>query len=328
MDGFRQSVRPGGTGRPASRNEITLLVGMAIWLLLLMPIPGLPADTAMLRSPGIEGSLSVAMIALQTWSAAVILAQLAVLALPARWTTRVAAGGLVNPLSLPILALSAVIACGRAWHQANAFSAMALLTGGGGSHALVLASLLIGTALVIAGAWVIERHGVGHGFWVVLAVYTIAEGALAVLQIPWMLALAPPGAVVNAFASALGAVLLAAWLTAHILSRGGRFEHVAWPGLMALYLSALAAELEFGALLLMLLALGLVCCILLWRAGLVALAPPILVVLGAIACAQAWVTPPALWSIPAPWSELMASTAFLTALWRQRSVRASPDRPG
>ncbi len=47
---------------------------------------------------------------------------------------------------------------------------------------LVVASLYLGTAGLIMAAWIIDRFGIGHGFWIALATAAVIELTAGAMQ--------------------------------------------------------------------------------------------------------------------------------------------------
>jgi hypothetical protein len=238
MDEAAKNLKMDGAvrGRPFIKAlGVTLLALLALRFLHQVPIPGLRPSGTLVGSGEIART-SIAAVAIQPWMSAVAIVQIAVLALPARWTAWISRGGFADPFGLVALALAAVFAYGQASGVVIALEASGFLPGGTGGRTVAVASLMGGVALVIGCAWLIDRFGLGHGFWVVFAASVVADLSAGWPQMINLLITAGPLHALAGWVWILAALALTSFITLLVLSRAGRFELVAWP----LLLTALA----------------------------------------------------------------------------------------
>jgi hypothetical protein len=191
-----------------------------------------------------------------------------------------------------------------------------------------MASLFAGAMLFITAAWIIERFGVRHGFWIVLAAQTVSELLTAVLRASEQL---PLLGLWEAFAPLVITVLLMAatvFVTMLVLRHGGRMEFVAWPLLLLTLVGMPSYRKEMPEILALLMPLtvaliGLSAFVMLRRAGLLRLLLPLVGTLCAIAMLELWLIRTfSTLVLPLPVSGVVASTAVLTALWHMWRQRA------
>jgi hypothetical protein len=216
-----------------SRLAFALALLAIIQLLHRVPIAGI----AQLLPDGRgahNASFSIAAIAFQAWLPAAAFAQLAVMALPSRWTRFARRGRHADPFSVPVLLLTALLAYVQATGVAIAFEAMVRPPDTEGFDGPVIASLMAGTALVIACGWLIERFGTGLGFWLALAaqsVMVLVEAVSQGITMAWPVSFGLGALAISAVIYAVMAVL-AIGLTLRASPSGSGIEVVAWPLLL------------------------------------------------------------------------------------------------
>ncbi len=307
---------------------VTILALVVMQALLLVPIVGLQRGTTA-GDPGLNARFSIAAIAIPVWTLSTILVQLAMLVMPERWSRHFGRGGLVDPFGWAVLGLTIVFAYGDAIGIAGSLQELALIPEPPRGTWLVVGSLYLGIVGIVLAAWVIERFGLGRGFWIVLAaqaLFDLATGATqAVLRIPvegHLAALEP-------LCIAMAIMIVTAALTLLVLRNGGRLEFVAWPLLVLSLLEMQSHRKDMPEILNLFIPLSIILILvisfaMLRRPGLFRLLLPITGVLAAIAVLELWLT--AMYyrqTLPLPTSMLVAGSAVLTALWhdwRQRSA--------
>lgn len=330
----RQSSRMegAGPGRPFLKAfGLTLMVLVAVRLLHQVPIPGL-SPSGIEAGAGETARTSIAAVALQPWISALAFVQLAILALPARWTGRLSQGGVAHPFGLVALVLAGAFAFGQASGIATVLRTIGRLPG---SEGFAMAALVVGAALVIGCAWLIQRFGLGHGFWIVFAASVIADlvtGLPQTVELVRMIGSIQP---MLGWIWVLGSAALTAGVTLLVLRGGGRFEHVAWPLILASVATTAAMPVlvevvdlarpeggiaSRGALtVLTVLFTAAFTFMMLRRVQLLSLVAPVSGALAVIVAAEAWGLSQSLWLSPASALSVVAAAALLTALaWQTR----------
>ncbi len=104
------------------------------------------------------------------------------LILPPRWNSLFSGSdGLVNPFGWPVLGMTALVAYGQA-------SGIGCRAGDGADRGLQQGMTwswrrsISGTAGLIMAAWIIDRFGIGHGFWIALATAAVIELTAGAMQ--------------------------------------------------------------------------------------------------------------------------------------------------
>ncbi len=166
-------------GVPAIRGAIwslviTLLALAAITTLHQIPIFGV-ANAVEHRGAELVRTHTVAAVALPSWLLATTFAQLGVIFLPERWTHWITRNGYANPFSWLVLLATATIAWSNGNNIIANFTADDPMIGHAQPAIMPVVSLLGGTGAVIACAWLIERFGLGHGFWMVFAMQAVTD---------------------------------------------------------------------------------------------------------------------------------------------------------
>jgi hypothetical protein len=314
--------------RSAVRASVVTIVALVtVQVLLLIPMFGLQRGTT-LGDPGLNERLSIAAIAVPLWVMSAIVVQLAMLLMPLRWTRLFGRDGLVNPFGWAALGLTALLGYGQVTGVAASLSATELIAGNQQGIMLVIASLYLGTAGVILAAWIIDRFGIGHGFWIMLAAKAVIDLTTEVTQAVSLMSM---HSLIEAFAPfAITATLMAVtvFVTTIVVQQGGRFEIVAWPLLLLTLFDMSGYRKEMPEILILFMPLtvvfiGLAGFALLRRADLLRLFLPLVSALAAIALMEFYLIGTfSSWVLPLPASLLVASTAILTTLWHEWRPRA------
>jgi hypothetical protein len=301
---------------------VTILSLVAVQALLLIPVFGLQRATT-LGDPGLNERFSFAAIAVPLWAMSVIIVQLVMLLMPASWSRPFGRDGLVNPFGWAALGLTALLGYSYASGIAGSLRSLALIADTQQGVMLVNASLYLGTAGIIIIAWIIDRFGIGHGFWIMLAAKAVMDLTTGVTQAASLL---PMQGLLEAFAPfAIIATIMAitAVVTTIVVQQGGRFETVAWPLLLLTLVGMPGYRKEMPEILILFMPLtvvfiGLSGFALLRRADQLRLFLPLVSALAAIALIELYLIGTfSSWVLPLPASLLVASTAVLTALWHE-----------
>jgi hypothetical protein len=315
---------------------VTLFALVAIQALLLVPVLGLQRDVALAQG-GFHSGFSIAAVALSSWVPAVTLVQITLLLMPARFYafTGQALGtdGFANPFGLAALGLTAVFLFDQAQGVVFSLQTMKIVDTSERAGQWAVASLFAGAAMFIAAGWFIDRLGVRHGFWIVVAAHTIFVLLTAVIRAWEQL---PMHGLYESFApfGITGALMAATvWVTMLVLKHGGRMEFVAWPLLLLGLLGMQGLRKEMPEILTLIMPLtvaliGLSVFVLLRRASLLRLLLPLVGTLSMIAMLELWLIGTfSTLVLPLSVSGLVASTAVLTALWHEWWKRASLTEP-
>jgi hypothetical protein len=212
---------------------VTLAMLAAIRFLHHIPIAGV-AEFAARDHASNMARFSIVAVALQAWLVASILMQLVVMIAPEKWTRNLIRNGYVNPFGLVVLLLTAGVAYSQASGIAVAFETMIQPINNKWFQFFVIGSLVAGTGIIIACSWLIERFGLGRGFWIVLAAQSIIDMANSVSQPFMMMNSGALGttAIIMAPAAVIIVAVFIILVTLHVKIGGGKLELVAWPLLL------------------------------------------------------------------------------------------------
>ncbi len=327
---------------------ITFVALIAIRLLHHIPIVGI-ADVLARISFVPAPTYSIAAVALKSWLTASAWIQLLVVILPQRWTLHLIRDGYINPFGVIVLLVTSGLACSHAYGVVTALGAMTDQPTNQSFHLLAIGSLVAGTAAFVALAWVIDRFGIGYGFWIAIAIQTTLETSTTMLQWFSMLGFGTfaPTTIITAGAILVAMVTLIVLITLHARSHGGSLELVVWPLLVVVVVSYPATSLLLdvlafddrmrvfpGILIILvpvtLLVLGAITFSLTRRDAQSHLFIPILSALALIETAAFVIelTPGGL-SSPAPTGALVVTVALFAVLVQQlwQAFRASPQNP-
>jgi hypothetical protein len=228
---------------------ITALALMAIRLLHHIPI----ADTAdVLGRDGFvpASAHSIAAVALKSWLMAAVWTQLIVMIVPKQWTLRLIRNGYVNPFGAFALLATAGLAFMHAAGIGVALYEIVRPTLYERFQLLAVGSLMAGTALFIFNAWLIERFGIGYGFWIAIAMQTILDISTTMSQ--WFAMFGAgaysPATIITGCAILVAMAALIVLITLHAQRHGGNLGLVTWPPLVMIVVSYPATNLVLESL--------------------------------------------------------------------------------
>jgi SecY len=232
---------------------VTLVALVAYRLATQLPLPGL--DLASITQITTGASVSAALLerfsilalGVLPWFSALTLVALAAIVLPETWIGRFTSDGQAQPFSRIVMGLALTIAALEGVGLAEAMMAQPNLVVEPGTTFLVSAvtTLVGGTAFLIALGLVIERLGLGHGFWIVLAASMLAQlpSYLGVMLLMLREGIASPAATIVASASTVALIALTVgMLEARRRANVTSLAIVIWP----LVLASLASGLIVG----------------------------------------------------------------------------------
>jgi hypothetical protein len=150
---------------------ITLAALMVYRLGLQVPLPGINVSASDAHYSNAIAGFSLLAIGIMPWLGALKLFELASVLLPLRLAKRVTPDSHVSPFALPVLALALVLSFWQGYGVAIALGHVrGLVTTPDATFVWLSAfNMMVGTALVMALARIVERFGIGSGFWIMLA---------------------------------------------------------------------------------------------------------------------------------------------------------------
>jgi SecY len=154
-----------------------------------IPLAGFDLDA--LRGQGASSGerFSVNALGIMPWLSALTLIEFAAILAPERLTAKFTRNGHARPFSLEVIILAVCISALQGIGMAQARLRVPRLVNDPG-HWFTLTTtvtMVAGTALAIAVGRLIERHGIGYGFWVMLTSWWIASIAPHARQLYVML---------------------------------------------------------------------------------------------------------------------------------------------
>jgi SecY len=217
---------------------VTLAAFAAYRLGSKIPLPGVDVTQFVLHGVGALDRVSLFALGLWPWLSALTVIELAVLLLPATVIARLGLTGSNTPFSGLVIALALLFAAMQGYGIAVALTHVSKLVSNPSTTFLIgtTASLCAGTALVMTLARIIERQGVGDGFWVMLAGSMLASVPGQALQL--FATVAQGAASLSAVAATLAFdVAIIAAVVALVLARRqaglNNAEPVIWPVILA-----------------------------------------------------------------------------------------------
>ena len=182
--------------------------------------------------------VSLLALGLMPWLSALTMIELAAISLPSAVSTRLGFGGRNTPFSMPVIVLALLLAALQGYGIAVALTHVPKLVTQADAWfvATTAISLAAGTALIIALGRTIEKHGIGHGFWVMLAGSMVAGVPGSAAQLYAMVAqgVASPSAAAAALAADVAIMAaVVALLDARRRSGFDNAEPVVWPVILA-----------------------------------------------------------------------------------------------
>jgi hypothetical protein len=203
-----------------------------------IPLPGVDVTQFVLHGIGALDRVSLFALGLWPWLSALTVVELAVFLLPSTAIARLGLAGSNTPFSGLIIGLALLFAAMQGYGVAVALTHLPQMVSSPGTSFVIgtAASLCAGTALVMTLARIIERQGVGHGFWVMLAGSMLAGVPGQALQL--FAAVAQGAASLSAVAATLALdVAIIAAVVALVLARRqaglNNAEPVIWPVILA-----------------------------------------------------------------------------------------------
>jgi hypothetical protein len=233
----------------AVRVCLTFVMAALIGGLHVVPIPGAPERSAFQQI----NHFTAAGVAINSWLITAAIGQIMLLIMPRAKLRWLRCGSYVDPFGIAVLVGAGIIA----W-MLSSENATSLMTfdsdsnvASGRSYGWAFGALMAGTAAVVACAFVIDRFGLGRGFWIVIAAHAMIMLARTVAV--WATDSSPNsiGSTMTAVNCAVlfGTAAMVILMTAHAARSEGGFELVAWPLLLmpvAIFPALLMAMASLG----------------------------------------------------------------------------------
>jgi preprotein translocase subunit SecY len=233
---------------------VTLVALLAYRLASHVPLPGL--DLAYISQlgtddrirPRVDALMSILALGVLPWFSALTLVELLTVVLPSSWTERFTRSGHAPPFSRVVIGLALTIAALQGLGVAEAMTAQSKMVVAPGSAFLVstVVTLVGGTAFLIALGLLIERHGLGHGFWIMLAASMLAQlqSHIGVMLLMLREGMASPAATFIAIASTVAiSVLIVVILEARRRANETNLSIFIWPLVLASLASGLIVDI-------------------------------------------------------------------------------------
>jgi hypothetical protein len=176
---------------PFVRIVITTLAVLAAYRVgNFIPLAGLDLDVLSGQGGGSVERFSVNALGMVPWLSALTLIELAAIVSPERISVGFTRNGHARPFSPEVIVLALLLASiqGLGISRALMHVPRVIIEPETWSTATTAVMLATGTVLVIAFARLIERHGIGYGFWIMLAAWSIVSIAPHARQLFAMLA--------------------------------------------------------------------------------------------------------------------------------------------
>ena len=169
MSDFNPTALPSLSSASIKRILITLAALFLYRLGAVIPLPGIDIS-ALGNGSGALERVSILALGILPWVYAAVLGETVNLLSPRSWKLPFVRDGHADPFSIWVIGSALILAASQAYGVVIAleFSPLVSLPGIA-FQATAIASLIGGTALVIALAGFISRYGVGFGFWVLFA---------------------------------------------------------------------------------------------------------------------------------------------------------------
>jgi SecY len=162
---------------PFARIVVTTLALLAAYRVgNFIPLTGIDLQVLSGQGGGSAERFSVNALGIVPWLSALTLIELAALVLPERVSARFTRHGHARPFSLEVIVLALVLATIQGIGVSHAFMQVPRLVIDPGHWFTLTTSVTLatGTVLTIAVARLVERHGIGYGFWIMLAAWSIS----------------------------------------------------------------------------------------------------------------------------------------------------------
>ncbi len=233
---------------------ITVLALIAYRLGSSLPLPGIDLQyVGRFEAEKVISSLllerfSIFALGILPWFSALTVIELIVVLLPKSWTQRFAPSGHAEPFSRSVIALALLIAALQGFGVTEAMMQQPKLVSspGPGFQFPAVAALVAGLACIIGLARVIERQGLGHGFWIMLAASILAQlpSHIGVMLLMLKEGMASPVATIAVIASTVALVgLIVGILESRRRENMPGVEVFFWPLVLASLASALIVDI-------------------------------------------------------------------------------------
>ena len=229
---------------------VTLAALVAYRIGAFLPLPGinLQAVAADSNFTSILGRLSILALGVLPWFSALTFVELLNVALPQSWTARFRSHEHAQPFSRVVVILALVIAALQGFGIAEAMTAQGKMVLEPGAAFLTssVVSFVGGTAFLMALGILIERQGIGHGFWMLLAASILASlpNHANLMLIMLRHGMSSPAAIVVAVVSALAIVaLIVGILETRRRANLPGVEKFFWPLVLASLVSAIIVDI-------------------------------------------------------------------------------------
>jgi preprotein translocase subunit SecY len=233
---------------------VTLAALLAYRLASHVPLPGL--DLAYISQlgtddrirPRVDALMSILALGLLPWFSALTFVELLTVVLPSSWTARFTSSGHAPPFSRVVIGLALTIAALQGLGVAEAMIAQSKMVVEPGSAFLLSAVVTLagGTAFLIALGLLIERQGLGHGFWIMLAASVVSQmpSHIGVMLMMLTEGMASPAATIIPVASvAVIATLVVAIIEARRRAKLTSLSILIWPLVLASLASGIIVDI-------------------------------------------------------------------------------------
>jgi preprotein translocase subunit SecY len=329
------------------RLVVTIFALILIRTLFHIPIPGTSDFVLRMANDGgqfgpvvsgLPASLSVAAIALSPWLTVAILGQIYVMFAPAGLSRLVAANGFIKPFSWIVIFGAMAISYLQASGVAFSISGIILPPNSDDFQQVAIVSLMAGTAVTIVCAFVIERFGIGRGFWVTFAALSIINLSAEFSQLIEAVSsgIVAPAALVLAAAVLAGLVALIIFAVLHAQRQCASFQFVVWPLLISSLLSVpLISPKEMPEILVPILIVTLIIAalstfVLSWRGNQPQVLLPVFGTLALVEIAAYFplASFPFMLPLPLPTTELVTAVSLLAVLAQEFWLEFQNSRSG
>jgi hypothetical protein len=231
---------------------VTVVALTVYWLALHIPLPGID-HVILIQSPDAISRLSVMALGFLPWLSALTLAEAVCFVCPERLKLPFRKAGHADPFSRWVLvgAIAFTVLQGFGIVQALLSSDGTVVLSEGPLLVAAIGSYLGATALCVLVAQLISRHGVGWGFWVLLADAGLGGIWDFALSIPQVLTFGTSPAT-GLLLPVLMVVAAVAALVALVLARRNMglasYEPLVWPILLYAFAVPYIGVLAFGTL--------------------------------------------------------------------------------
>jgi hypothetical protein len=203
-----------------------------------IPIPGLDLAGAGNFTGSNFQRFSIVALGMVPWLSALTLVEFAVLVLPVSLGERFARNGHAKPFSAEVILIALLIAALQGYGVTTALMHVPNLVDDPDTwfQASAILTLVAGTVLTVAIAHLIERHGIGYGFWVMLATWSLGAFETNLIQFFRILAIGQVGPLTGLLVL-VGDIIIVVAVVALLKARAGaglpNAEPIIWPPVLA-----------------------------------------------------------------------------------------------